>query len=166
MADPQSGTRRASVFLWFDTEAEDASKFYAETFPDSRIENVVRLQDDVPDTAAGKVQIVEMTLLGLPYVLLNAGPHTTPNDAYSLQVYTEDQAETDRYWDAIVGNGGEEVMCGWCKDRWGFRWQITPRMLMAALSDPDPDAARRAQQAMLQMKKIDIAAIEAAKRGD
>ena len=161
MPDP----RKASVFLWFDSEAEDAAKFYAETFPDSRIENVVRPQSDVPGTEAGKVQIVEMTLLGIPYTLLNAGPHTGPNDAYSLQVYTEDQAETDRYWNAIVGNGGEEIMCGWCKDRWGFRWQITPRTLMAALSDPDPAASKRAQEAMMAMKKIDIAAIEAARRG-
>ena len=166
MADPQSGTRRASVFLWFDTEAEDASKFYAETFPDSRIENVVRLQDDVPDTAAGKVQIVEMTLLGLPYVLLNAGPHTTPNDAYSLQVYTEDQTETDRYWDAIVSNGGEESQCGWCKDRWGFSWQITPARLLELNTSPDKAKAKRVFEAMMKMKKIDIASLEAAFRGE
>ena len=158
--------RKASVFLWFDSEAEDAARFYAETFPDSRIDNLVRPVNDVPGTKAGEVQIVEMTLLGIPYALLNAGPHTVPNDAYSLQVYTEDQAETDRYWDAIVGNGGEEIMCGWCKDKWGYRWQITPGALMASLTDPDPAASKRAQEAMLTMKKIDIAAIEAAKRGD
>ena len=126
----------------------------------------MRPVNDVPGTKAGEVQIVEMTLLGIPYALLNAGPHTVPNDAYSLQVYTEDQAETDRYWDAIVGNGGEEIMCGWCKDKWGYRWQITPGALMASLTDPDPAASKRAQEAMLTMKKIDIAAIEAAKRGD
>ena len=157
---------KAKVFLWFDTEAEDAAKFYAETFPDTRIDTIVRPKSDVPGTSEGAVQIVEMTLLGLPYVLLNAGPHTTPNDAYSLQVYTDDQAETDRYWDAIVGNGGEEIMCGWCKDRWGFRWQITPRNLMQALSDPDPAASKRAQEAMIKMKKIDLAGIEKARRGN
>ena len=157
--------RKASIFLWFDNQAEDAAKFYAETFPDSRIDKVVRPSNDVPGTDAGAVQIVEMTLLGIPYTLLNAGPHTQPNDAYSLQVYTEDQDETDRYWHAIVSNGGEEIMCGWCKDRWGFRWQITPRALMDALSHPDPAASKRAQDAMLQMKKIDIATIEAAIRG-
>jgi len=156
---------KAKVFLWFDSEAEDAANFYAETFPDTRIDTVVRPKSDVAGTQEGAVQIVEMTLFGLPYVLLNAGPHTTPNDAYSLQVYTDDQAETDRYWKAIVENGGEEIMCGWCKDKWGFRWQITQRVLMAALSHPDPAASRRAQDAMLQMKKIDIAAIEAAIAG-
>jgi 2-polyprenyl-6-hydroxyphenyl methylase/3-demethylubiquinone-9 3-methyltransferase len=118
--------RKASVFLWFDSEAEDAARFYAETFPDSRIDNLVRPVNDVPGTKAGAVQIVEMTLLGIPYALLNAGPHTVPNDAYSLQVYTEDQAETDRYWDAIVGNGGEEVMCGWCKDKWAIAGRSRP----------------------------------------
>ncbi|PZX14907.1 3-demethylubiquinone-9 3-methyltransferase [Palleronia aestuarii] len=106
-----------------------------------------------------------MTLLGLPYALLNAGPNVRPNEAYSLQVYTDTQAETDRYWDAIVRNGGEAIMCGWCKDAWGFRWQITPRLLMDALAHPDPAASARAQAAMMGRRKIDIAGIEAALRG-
>ncbi|MEX1236520.1 MAG: VOC family protein [Roseovarius sp.] len=158
--------RKAAVFLWFDTEAETAAEFYAATFPDTHVDNVIRVPEGAPNGPAGTVQVVEMTLLGLPYALLNAGPQVQPNDAYSLQVYTEDQAETDRLWDAIVGNGGEAIMCGWCKDRWGFRWQITPRVLMEALSDPDPAAAARAQAAMMEMKKINIARIEAARRGD
>ncbi|WP_121062442.1 VOC family protein [Chachezhania antarctica] len=157
---------RAAVFLWFDTEAEAAAKFYADTFPDSHVEKVIHIPDGVPNAPAGSVQLVEMTLLGLPYALLNAGPHVQPNDAYSLQVYTEDQAETDRLWAAITGNGGEEIMCGWCKDRWGYRWQITPRILMDALSHPDPAASARAQAAMMEMRKIDIAGIEAALRGN
>jgi 2-polyprenyl-6-hydroxyphenyl methylase/3-demethylubiquinone-9 3-methyltransferase len=158
-------TRKAAVFLWFDSEAEAAAEFYAATFPDSHVESITRIPEGVPNAPAGRVQLVEMTLLGLPYALLNAGPHVKPNDAYSLQVYTEDQAQTDRLWDAIVGNGGEAIMCGWCKDRWGFRWQITPRILMEALSHPDPAASARAQAAMLEMQKIDIAKIEAALRG-
>jgi len=157
--------RKAAVFLWFDTEAEAAADFYAATFPDSHVDNVVRIPEGLPSGPAGSVQVVEMTLLGLPYALLNAGPHVQPNDAYSLQVYTDDQAETDRLWEAIVGNGGEEIMCGWCKDRWGFRWQIIPRTLMEALSHADPAASARAQAAMMEMRKIDIAVIEAALRG-
>jgi len=158
--------RKAAVFLWFDTEAETAAQFYAATFPDTHVDKVIRVPEGAPSGPAGAVQVVEMTLLGLPYALLNAGPHVQPNDAYSLQVYTEDQAETDRIWDAILGNGGEAIMCGWCKDRWGFRWQITPRVLMEALSDPDRAVSARAQAAMMEMKKIDIARIEAACRGD
>lgn len=157
--------RKAAVFLWFDTEAEAAAEFYAATFPDSHVDNVIRVPEGAPSAPAGTVQVVEMTLLGLPYALLNAGPHVQPNDAYSLQVYTEDQAETDRLWDAIVDNGGEPIMCGWCKDRWGYRWQITPRILMEALSHPDRDASARAQAAMMEMQKIDIAGIEAALQG-
>ena len=111
--------RKAAVFLWFDAEAEAAAEFYAATFPDSRVETLIRVPDGASHAPAGAVQVVEMTLLGLPYALLNAGPQVQPNDAYSLQVYTEDQAETDRLWDAIVGHGGEAIMCGWCKDRWG-----------------------------------------------
>lgn len=158
--------RKAAVFLWFDTEAESAAEFYAATFPDTHIDKVIRVAEGAPSAPTGTVQVVEMTLLGLPYTLLNAGPQVQPNDAYSLQIYTEDQEETDRLWDAIVGNGGEAIMCGWCKDRWGFRWQITPRVLMKALSDPDPAASARAQAAMMEMTKIDIARIEAALRGD
>ncbi|KEJ96000.1 2-polyprenyl-6-hydroxyphenyl methylase / 3-demethylubiquinone-9 3-methyltransferase [Pseudosulfitobacter pseudonitzschiae] len=156
---------KAAVFLWFDTEAEAAANFYAETFPDSHVDKVIRIREGVSDAPAGTAQLVEMTLLGLPYVLLNAGPDVQPNNAYSLQVYTEDQAETDRLWAAITGNGGEEIMCGWCKDRWGYRWQITPLILMDALSHPDPAASARAQAAMMQMRKIEISDIEAALRG-
>ncbi|WP_149755545.1 VOC family protein [Roseivivax sediminis] len=156
---------KAAVFLWFDGAAEEAAEFYAATFPDSRVLKVVHAPDGVPGTEAGAVQVVEMTLCGLPYVLLNAGPQVRPNDAYSLQVYTDDQEETDRLWEAITGNGGAEIMCGWCMDRWGYRWQITPRMLMAALSHPDRAASARAQAAMMEMTKIDIARIEAALAG-
>ncbi len=157
--------RKAAVFLWFNTDAEQAAEFYAATFPDTGIENITHVPDGVPGIPAGTVQVVEMTLLGLPYALLNAGPQVQPNDAYSLQVYTDTQAETDRLWDAIVSNGGEAIMCGWCKDRWGYRWQITPRVLMGALSDPDRAASARAQAAMMEMKKIEISVIEAALRG-
>lgn len=158
-------SNEAAVFLMFESGAEDAASFYAETFPDSEIGEVVRPKADVPGTDAGAVQLVEMRLCGIPFVLLNSGQPTPPNQTFSLQVYTDDQAETDRLWDAVTGNGGEEIMCGWCKDKWGFHWQITPRQLMAALSHPDPAASQRAQAAMLQMKKIDIAAIEAAIAG-
>ena len=155
-------TRKAAVFLWFDSEAEAAARFYAETFPDSEVGTITRVPEGVPGIPAGRVQVVEMRLLGIPYALLNAGPHVQPNDAYSLQVYTEDQAETDRYWDAITQNGGTENACGWCQDRWGVAWQITPRRLMALTTSPDPDEARRAFEAMMTMRKIDIAALEAA----
>ncbi|MEM9502080.1 MAG: VOC family protein [Pseudomonadota bacterium] len=152
----------ASVFLMFNNEAEDAAKFYASTFPNSEITKIIRPQSDVPGTEAGAVQIVEMVLCGIPTVLLNSGQDTPPNQTFSLQVYTKDQAETDKLWSAVTGNGGEPIMCGWCKDKWGFHWQITPHVLMDALSHSDPDAAARAQSAMLTMTKIDIAAIEAA----
>ena len=157
--------RKAAVFLWFDAQAEEAATFYAATFPDSRVDRIVRAPEGMPDMAAGAVQLVEMTLCGLPYLLLNGGPRVRPNDAYSLQIYTEDQAETDRLWEAIVGNRGEAVMCGWCRDCWGYRWQITPRVLIDALADPDRAASARAMAAMMTMDRIDIAAIEAARRG-
>lgn len=157
--------KRASIFLMFESEAEQAATFYAETFPDSAIEEVIKPQSDVPGTAAGAVQLVEMQLCGMPCVLLNSGQANPPNQTFSLQVYTEDQGETDRLWDAVIGNGGEPIMCGWCKDKWGFHWQITPHTLMDALSHPNAEAAARAQAAMLTMTKIDIAAIEAAIAG-
>ncbi len=157
--------RKAAVYLWFDGEAEEAARFYAATFPSSSVGAVLHPPDDAPNAGPGAALLVEMTLCGLPYVLLNAGPGVRPNDAYSLQIYTEDQAETDRLWEAIVGGGGEEIMCGWCRDRWGYRWQITPRALMRAIADPDRAAASRAQAAMMEMRKIDIAGIEAARRG-
>lgn len=155
----------AAIFLMLESGAEQAAEFYASTFPDSAITNVLRPQESVPGTAAGAVQLVEMTLCGMPAVLLNSGQPIAPNQTFSIQVYTEDQAETDRLWYAVTGNGGEPIMCGWCKDKWGFHWQITPRILMEAMADPDPAAAMRVQEAMLSMTNIDIAAIKAARAG-
>ena len=155
----------ASIFLMFESGAEEAAEFYAATFPDSVVTRVMRPESDVPGTPAGAVQLVEMKLCGLPATLLNSGQPLVPNQTFSLQVYTDDQAETDRLWNAIISNGGEPIMCGWCKDRWGFHWQITPRALMEAMADPDPAAAARVQAAMLTMQNIDIAAIEAARAG-
>ncbi|HEX8486128.1 VOC family protein [Sphingomonas sp.] len=151
--------------LWFDGDAHDAAAFYAATFPDSRIDAVHRAPADYPDGREGAVLTVEFTVCGMAFVGLNGGPHFRFNEAVSFQVYTDDQAETDRYWNAIVGNGGSESQCSWCKDRWGLSWQIVPRALTAALSHPDKAAAKRAFQAMMAMKKIDVAAIEAAVKG-
>jgi len=151
--------------LWFDGQAEEAAQFYAATFPDSRIDKVNRTPVDYPDGKAGNVITVEFTVLGMAFVGLNGGPHFKLNEAVSFQVYTDDQTETDRYWNAIVSNGGEESQCSWCKDRFGLSWQIVPRTLMAGMSDPDTAVAGRVMQAMMGMKKIDIAAIEAARRG-
>ncbi|MEO0700209.1 MAG: VOC family protein [Pseudomonadota bacterium] len=154
---------KSAIFLMFESGAEEAAEFYAATFPDSAISKVMRPDEDVPGTPAGAVQLVEMTLCAMPAVLLNSGQPIAPNQTFSLQVYTDDQAETDRLWNAITGNGGAPIMCGWCKDKWGFHWQITPRVLMEAMADPDPAAAARVQAAMLAMQNIDIAAIEAAR---
>ncbi|MEL6737991.1 MAG: VOC family protein [Pseudomonadota bacterium] len=156
---------QAAIFLMFENGAEEAAEFYAATFPDSAISKVMRPGEDVPGTPAGAVQLVEMTLCGMPAVLLNSGQPIAPNQTFSLQVYTDDQAETDRLWNTITGNGGAPIMCGWCQDKWGFHWQITPRVLMEAMADPDPAAAARVQAAMLAMQNIDIAAIEAARAG-
>lgn len=150
---------QAAIFLMFESGAEEAAEFYAATFPDSAISKVMRPGEDVPGTPAGAVQLVEMTLCGMPAVLLNSGQPIAPNQTFSLQVYTDDQAETDRLWNAITGNGGAPIMCGWCSDKWGFHWQITPRVLMEAMADPDPAAAARVQAAMLAMQNIDIAAL-------
>ena len=158
-------TNKAAIFLMFENGAEEAAEFYAATFPDSSITKVMRPDTDVPGTQAGSVQLVEMQLCGMPAVLLNSGQPLVPNQTYSLQVYTEDQAETDRLWNAVTGNGGAPIMCGWCTDKWGFHWQITPRVLMEAMADPDPAAAARVQTDMLSMTNIDIAAIEAARAG-
>lgn len=154
-----------TICLWYDGAALDAARFYAETFPDSAVGNVHRAPVDYPMGRAGDVLTVEFTVMGIPCIGLNGGPLFPQSEAFSFQVATDDQAETDRYWDAIIGNGGQASQCGWCKDRWGVSWQITPRALIAAISDPDPAAAQRAFAAMMGMEKIEIAAIEAARRG-
>lgn len=153
-----------SVCIWYDSEAEQAANFYAKTFPDTRVLAVSRAPSDNPSTPAGAVLTVEFTLMGIACIGLNGGPAFKHSEAFSFQIATDDQAETDRYWDAIVGNGGEESMCGWCKDKWGISWQITPRVLSRAM-EAGGDPAKRAFEAMMSMKKIDVAAIEAALRG-
>jgi predicted 3-demethylubiquinone-9 3-methyltransferase (glyoxalase superfamily) len=153
------------VCLWYEGGAEEAARFYANTFPNSSVGAVNRAPGDYPDGKAGDVLTVEFTVMGIPCLGLNGGPAFKQSEAFSFQVSTADQAETDRYWNAIVGNGGQESMCGWCKDRWGLSWQITPRALAQAIGDPDPAAAKRAFDAMMTMKKIDIAVIQAARRG-
>ncbi len=160
-----STTPKNTICLWFDTGALEAAQFYAETFPDSTVHAVHRAPGDFPGGTAGQVLTVEFTVLGIPCLGLNGGPQFTPNEAFSFQVATDDQEETDRYWNALVGNGGQESACGWCKDRWGLSWQITPRALTQALG-AGGDAAKRAFAAMMTMKKIDVAAIEAARRGE
>ena len=154
-----------TICLWYDGDAEDAAWFYAETFPDSAVSAVHRAPGDFPDGKQGDVLTVEFTVMGIPCLGLNGGPAFKHNEAFSFQVATDDQEETDRYWNAIVGNGGEESECGWCRDKWGLSWQITPVALTQAVTDSDPGAAKRAFEAMMQMKKIDIATIEAARRG-
>ena len=154
-----------TICLWYNGDAEDAARFYAQTFPDSAVKAVHRAPGDYPAGKQGDVLTVEFTVLGIPCLGLNGGPAFTHTEAFSFQVATADQAETDRYWDAIVGNGGQESACGWCKDKWGLSWQITPVALTEAFAGPDRDAAKRAFDAMMTMRKIDIAAIEAAVRG-
>jgi len=159
MAKPKN-----TICLWFDKDAEAAARFYAETFPDSKVSAVHRAPGDYPAGKAGDALTVEFTVVGIPCLGLNGGPMFTHNEAFSFQIATDDQEETDRYWNAIVGNGGRESACGWCKDKWGLSWQITPRALTDALV-AGGDEARRAFAAMMTMKKIDIAAINAARRG-
>ncbi len=154
-----------TICLWYDRAAEEAAHFYAGTFPDSSVDAVYRAPGDFPSGKEGDVLTVMFTVMGIPCLGINGGPMFKHNEAFSFQVATIDQAETDRYWNAIVGNGGEESECGWCKDKWGLSWQITPVALTDAITDADPAAAKRAFDAMMQMRKIDIAAIEAARYG-
>ncbi len=154
-----------TICLWYDSSAEEAARFYADTFPDSSVDAVHRAPGDFPSGKKGDVLTVEFTVMGVPCLGLNGGPAFKHNEAFSFQVATVDQAETDRYWNAILGNGGQESACGWCKDKWGVSWQITPIALTKAVTNPDPAVAKRAFDAMMQMTKIDIAAIETACRG-
>lgn len=153
-----------TICLWFDKDAEEAARFYAATFPDSRVTAVHRAPADYPSGQAGDVLTVEFTVAGIPCLGLNGGPAFRPTEAFSFQIATEDQPETDRYWNAIVDNGGAPSACGWCKDRWGLSWQITPRVLTEAIA-AGGDEAKRAFAAMMTMQKIDVAAIVAARRG-
>ena len=161
MAQPAKNT----ICLWFNGDAEGAANFYAKTFPDSSVGAVQHAPSDFPSGQKGDPLTVDFTVMGIPCIGLNGGPEFKHNESFSFQVATADQAETDRYWNAIVGNGGEESVCGWCRDKWGVSWQITPIALTEAMADPDPAAAKRAFDAMMKMKKIDVAAIEAARRG-
>jgi len=154
-----------TICLWYDNDALGAAEFYAKTFPDSKVGAVHRAPGDYPAGQQGSVLMVDFTVIGIPCVGLNGGPQIKQTEAFSFQVLTEDQAETDRLWNAIVSNGGQESECGWCKDKWGLSWQITPRVLIDAVTDKDPAAAKRAFDAMMTMRKIDIAKIEAARKG-
>jgi len=153
-----------TICLWFDRDAEEAARFYAKTFPQSSVGAVHRAPGDYPDGKAGDALTVDFTVVGIPCIGLNGGPAFKHNESFSFQIATEDQAETDRYWNAIVGNGGQESQCGWCKDKWGVNWQITPRVLTDAFNKGGA-AAKRAFEAMMPMRKIDVAAIERAVRG-
>jgi predicted 3-demethylubiquinone-9 3-methyltransferase (glyoxalase superfamily) len=158
---------KMTICLWFDSgKAREAAEFYASVFPASDVGKAHASAVDIPSAKVGEELTVEFTVLGQSYIGLNGGPNFKPNEAVSFMVLTENQEETDRYWNAIVGHGGQESACGWCKDRWGFSWQITPRVLLEATTDPDRVAAKRAMEAMMTMRKIDIATIEAARRGE
>ncbi|BEU99661.1 VOC family protein [Novosphingobium olei] len=154
-----------TLCLWYEGDALDAATFYAQTFPDSAVIAVHGAPSDYPDGREGSVLTVDFTVLGLPCMGLNGGPAFKHSEAFSFQVATDTQEETDRYWNAIVGNGGQESACGWCKDKWGLSWQITPRALTDGMADPDPAVRKRVFEAMMTMGKIDIAAIEAARKG-
>lgn len=154
-----------TICLWYDGDALEAAQFYAKIFPDSAVGAIHRAPGDYPAGVEGQVLLVEFTVVGIPCVGLNGGPGHAHTDAFSFQIATEDQAETDRLWNAIVDNGGQEIACGWCRDKWGLSWQITPRVLMDAITDTDRAAAKRVFEAMMHMTKIDVAAIEAARKG-
>jgi len=156
---------RNTICLWFDGTALDAATFYAQTFPDSAVNAVHHAPSDFPSGKQGDVLTVDFTVAGIPCIGLNGGPAFKHSEAFSFQIATDDQAETDRLWNAIVGNGGQESACGWGRDKWGLSWQITPRVLTEAVTSEDPGVARRAFEAMMTMRKIDVAAIEAAVRG-
>ena len=156
--------KKNTICLWYDKDAEAAARFYAETFPDSSVGDVSYAPSDFPSGKKGDALTVEFTVVGIPCIGLNGGPAFKHSEAFSFQIQTEDQAETDRYWNAIVGNGGQESECGWCKDRWGLSWQITPRTLNDAMKAGGAEA-KRAVEAMMTMKKIDVARIDAARRG-
>lgn len=160
MTPPQN-----SVCLWYDRDAEEAARFYAQTFPNSKVLEVNYAPADFPSGKEGDPIVVWFEVMGITCMGLNGGPTFKHSEAFSFQVATKDQAETDRYWNAIIENGGEASVCGWCKDKWGVSWQITPLALTEALSNPDKEAAKRAFTAMMEMTKIDVAAIEAAVRG-
>ena len=154
-----------TLCLWYDRDALEAATFYAATFPDSTVGAIHRAPGDFPSGKEGDVLTVDFTVFGMPCMGLNGGPAFKHSEAFSFQVATDDQEETDRYWNAIVGNGGQESDCGWCKDKWGLSWQITPRVLTEAFNSPDRAVAKRAFDAMMTMRKIDVATIEAAVRG-
>jgi predicted 3-demethylubiquinone-9 3-methyltransferase (glyoxalase superfamily) len=157
-------TPKNTICLWYDRDAEEAARFYAATFPNSSIGGIHRAPSDYPDGKAGDVLTVEFTVVGIPCIGLNGGPQFKHSEAFSFQILTEDQEETDRYWNAIVNNGGQESQCGWCKDKWGLSWQITPRILIEALAQGG-NVAKRAFEAMMPMQKLDVATLEAAIRG-
>jgi predicted 3-demethylubiquinone-9 3-methyltransferase (glyoxalase superfamily) len=154
-----------TICLWYDRDALDAANFYAKTFPDSSVGAIFHAPGDYPSGKQGNVLTVEFTVAGIPCIGLNGGPAFKQTEAFSFQIATDDQAETDRLWNAVVNNGGQESECGWCKDKWGLSWQITPRVLTDGIADPDPKVAKRVFDAMMTMKKIDVAAIEKARRG-
>src|SRR6187551_2240294 len=163
-SEPTNMTSKNTICLWFNKDAQDAARFYASTFPDSQVTAVRKAPGDYPSGKEGDVLVVEFTVLGIPCLGLNGGPAFKHSEAFSFQVATDTQAETDRYWNAIVGNGGQESECGWCKDRWGLSWQITPRTLTEAFNAGGAEA-KRAFDAMMTMQKIDVAKIDAARRG-